>query len=67
MTTLILKIRMNSDWCIDDKEEILKALQVLTGYTHQADISNRELIDLMNSALQFDEWPIGEAYEIVED
>ena len=67
MPTLILKIPMDEDWCVCDKGDVLKALQVLVAYSHWVDIPNWELIALMEQATQSMAWPTGPVYEIVED
>ena len=66
MFTLVLKIRMNSDECVEDKGEIGRALRVLVGYTH-VDISDDELEALMKQALSSCSLPQDVDYEIVED
>lgn len=66
MATLILKIRMNSDECIDDKDEIYKALRVLAAHTH-VDMGDDELRALMDEALELKGHMVGGAYDIEED
>ena len=66
MSTLILKIRMNSDECVDDKDEIYKAMQALVAHVH-IDIENSALIALMAQAVQSNALPVGADYEVVED
>jgi len=66
MYTLILKIRMNSDECVDDRDEIYRALRTLIAYTHM-DIKGGDLRTLMNRALELEGPTTDEGYEIMED
>lgn len=66
MSTLILKIRMDSHYCIGDKDEIYRALRALVAYT-DVDIEDDELRTLMDEALELKDSMVGGAYEIEED
>lgn len=65
MFTLVLKIRMNSDEVVDDKEEIYGALQTLVLNT-DAHITDDEMVAMMKRALKLSPPWVDSAYEIVE-